>query len=299
MQGLIKDAVNGNPLSGVLITVRRPNNAFVFERTTDINGRYDIALSEGSYVLEMSLEGYISATVSVEITRDQNTIVPELRQVPQAKSGSGVVTGKLVDSVNQREVNNATLNIRYGINVITGEIIATTITDSNGNYRIDLPAGNYTIEALVNAYFSNYFSIVAIGNQTTNTPNAVITPKEVQESVSVDFTGSFNISDPKRTYEQYHGFVILSADGTGRTKEFAHNKKMEGNYPETQDSEGYYPVYWSYDEKTQTFTIDWTLKGQLAGLGYFEGQVEGNMTLFTLSGHWAGGSSGRLTLERQ
>jgi hypothetical protein len=299
VQGLIKDAVNRNPLSGILITVRRPDYTFVSEKTTDINGRYDIALSEGSYVLEMSSPNYITLTVYVDIIRTQITTIPEVLQIPQSKSGSGVIKGKLVDSVNQREVNNATLNIRYGINVITGEIIATAITDSNGNYLIDLPAGNYTIEALVNAYFSTYFPIVCIGHQTTNTPNTVITPKEVQDSVSVDFTGIFNISSPERTYDVYHGNLILSADGTGRAKEFVNNQKIEGNYPETQDSEGYLPVYWSYDEKTQTFTLDWSLNGQLAGLGYFEGKVEGNMTRFTLSGHWAGGSSGRLTLERQ
>ena len=295
VQGSIKDAVNGNPLSGVLITVRRPDNTFVSERSTDINGKYDIALSEGSYVLEMSLEGYISATVSIEITRDQITTIPELSQVPQAKSGSGVITGKLVDSVNQREVNNATLNIRYGINATTGEIIATAITDNNGNYRIDLPAGNYTIEALVNAYFSTYFTIVAIGQQTTNTSNTAITPKEVKDSVSVDFTGSFNFTDPNRTYQQYHGFVILSADGTGRTKEFINNQLLKAL---NADSEGYAPLYWHYDEKTQTFTLDWSLDGQVTA-GYFDGQVEGNLTKFTLSGHWNNGSSGRLTLERQ
>ncbi len=296
VQGLVKDAVNGNPLSGVLITVRRPDNTFVSERATDINGRYDIALSEGSYVLEMSLVDYILATVYVDIIRTQITTMPELRQVPQSKSGSGAIKGKLVDSVNQREVNNATLNIRYGINVITGEIIATAITDSNGNYRIDLPAGNYTIEALVSAYFSTYFPIVAIGSQTTNTPNVIITPKEVQDSVSVDFTGSFIFIDPKRTYEEYHGNIILSADGTtGRLREFSYNELIRGPYT---DSEGYDLFYWSYDENTQTFTLDATLNGQRQA-GYFEGKVEGNMTRFTLSGRWNTGSAGRMTLERQ
>jgi hypothetical protein len=50
------------------------------------------------------------------------------------------------------------------------------VTDGQGNYNLDLPAGNYTIEALKDGYISQYFSMVSIGGSTTTNQNASITP---------------------------------------------------------------------------------------------------------------------------
>ncbi|MDM8559510.1 carboxypeptidase regulatory-like domain-containing protein [Candidatus Parabeggiatoa sp. HSG14] len=176
VDGLVEDALTGNPLSGATVKVFHQGNLIRDERT-GTDGHYGFVLSEDDYILEISLADYIPATLYIDVTRNETTTVTSLRQVPNTSSGNGIATGKLLDAFNGQEVSNATLNIRSGINVGTsGTIVATTTTDSNGNYSVDLPGGNYTIEAIINGYTSTYFPIVCIGNHTADNQNASITP---------------------------------------------------------------------------------------------------------------------------
>ncbi|RKZ53384.1 MAG: hypothetical protein DRR08_27400 [Candidatus Parabeggiatoa sp. nov. 2] len=175
IEGLVEDALTGNPLSGASVKIFRQGDLIKEERT-GTDGRYGFVLSEDDYILEISLAGYLPATVHIDVTRNETTTVTSLRQVPQAQSGNGIATGQLLNAFNGQGVSNATLNIRSGINVTSGTLVATTTTDSQGNYRLDLPGGNYTIEALINGYTSTYFPIVCIGNHTADNQNASITP---------------------------------------------------------------------------------------------------------------------------
>jgi len=173
--GLVKDALTGEPLSGASVKIFHQGHLIKIEKT-ETNGHYALVLSEGSYILEISLAGYIPATVHIDVTRHETTTVTSVRQVPQAWSGKGIATGQLLNAFNGQAVSNATLKIRSGINVTTGTVVATTTTDNNGHYRVNLPGGNYTIEAIKNGYITIDFPIVCIGKHTTDNQNASITP---------------------------------------------------------------------------------------------------------------------------
>ncbi len=175
VEGILKDAVTGKALSGVLIKVFLEGELVQAEKT-ETNGQYTFVISEGKYVLEMSFAGYIPVIAHIPVTYNETTTVTSIRQVPQAYAGKGIAGGQLLNAFNGKAENNVTLKVRSGINVSTGAVVATTRTDSNGNYRINLPGGNYTIEATKKKYATTYFSIVSIGNNTTNNQNASITP---------------------------------------------------------------------------------------------------------------------------
>jgi len=174
--GLVKDALTGKPLSGVVIKIFHQGKIFLKFEKTDYYGHYTFNLSEGHYILEMSYTGYIQAKVYVEVTHKETTTIATVRQVPQAYSGKGIANGQLLNAFNGKAVSNATLNIRAGINMRSGAVVATTKTDKNGNYRVNLSGGNYTIEATKKDYTTVDFPIVSIGKQTTDNQNASITP---------------------------------------------------------------------------------------------------------------------------
>jgi hypothetical protein len=175
VEGLVEDALTRTPLAGTLVRVFQQGN-LIQEEGTGANGRYNFVLLEGNYVLEISLANYLPATVYINVTRDETTTVTSLRQVPQAQAGNGSSTGQIRDAFNGDGIANATLNIREGVNVASGTIIATAVTDNSGLYTVDLLGGNYTIEVVRNGYTTGYFPIVCIGGAISENQNASVTP---------------------------------------------------------------------------------------------------------------------------
>jgi hypothetical protein len=104
--------------------------------------------------------------------------------------------------------------------------------------------------------------------------------RSVEEAESLDFTGRYNLSDPKRSYQDYHGAVTFFANGRFKSWENPGSKPLAG-------SGG-----WSFDPKTKIFTIDWYDGGK------FSGYVKGNTRDFVITGHWADGKPGRLRIHR-
>ncbi|MEN8220380.1 MAG: ankyrin repeat domain-containing protein [Pseudomonadota bacterium] len=175
VEGIIKDAVTGKPLAGMLIKIFQQRELIQAEKT-ETNGQYAFNISEGNYILEISFAGYLPVKAHIPVTHKETTTLASIPQVPQAYASKGIASGQLLNAFNGKAESNVTLKVRSGINITTGTIIATTKTNNSGNYQINLPGGNYTIEATKNKYATTYFSIVSIGNKTTNNQNASITP---------------------------------------------------------------------------------------------------------------------------
>ncbi|MEN8219723.1 MAG: ankyrin repeat domain-containing protein [Pseudomonadota bacterium] len=175
--GIIKDALTGEPLSGASIKIfRHQDSILVGMEKTGTDGQYDFPLSQGKYILKITSAGYIPMTAHVQVNQKETTTLTTLRQVSTAWTSQGLATGQILNAFNGQPVNNATLKVRSDINVTNGTIIAKTKTDNNGHYRLNLPGGNYTIEASKNAYTTIYFPIVSIGKHTADKQNAAITP---------------------------------------------------------------------------------------------------------------------------
>jgi hypothetical protein len=122
-------------------------------------------------------------------------------------------------------------------------------------------------------------------------------PVRVENAYQNDFVGHYVATDPARSYQQYHAAISLENNGTGRAKEWADGKVIKPHYTETMDARGFIPLTWSY--QGQIFTVDYTCKGRLKGLGRFSGQVKGDTNNFVLNGHWAGGLSGKIVFKRR
>jgi len=177
VEGLVKDALTNQPLSGTSIKVFQQGKLVkACVEKTGTNGQYAFDISEGHYTLEISSAGYIPATAHVDVIHNETITLTTLRQVPETRAGKGTATGQLLNAYNGKAEKNVTLNVRSGLNVKTGPIVATTKTNNQGHYQLKLNGGNYTIEARKNGYATIYFSIVSIGKHTEDNQNASITP---------------------------------------------------------------------------------------------------------------------------
>jgi len=175
VEGFIQDALTGTHLANALVNVSQRGNK-IKEVFSGQDGRYRLSLPEGEYTLEISLAGYISATVIINVARGENLTVTGLRQVPQANAGNGTVAGIISNAFNGQPVENIAISVRKGINTKTGTIISQTATQSNGSYSIDLAGGNYTLELASSGYLTTYLEVVCVGGRVVSNQNTSITP---------------------------------------------------------------------------------------------------------------------------
>jgi len=104
------------------------------------------------------------------------------------------------------------------------------------------------------------------------------------------FIGYYKVLDPTRTYDAYHIWMELYANGQGFYGEYRDHKKLLK--PGQED------LAWSYNKAKRTITLDFSNNGRKPNWAEFKGKVSGNTNVFSLSGHWGGGQAGKVTMTR-
>jgi len=173
----------------------------------------------------------------------------------------------------------------------------TDYRDNRGSLRVAL----YRIDSSSFSSSPNgvgVSSVTGITGLSTNPSGAGVS---VSSATSSHFAGSFTLTDPKRTYDQFHESVVLYQNGTGKVKTFLNNRSLtrsEYSYPQTVDRDGYIPIVWSFNSATGIFTMDGTCGGRYSRCGYYHGNVYGNTNDFTLNGRFANGSAASVRFKR-
>jgi len=126
-------------------------------------------------------------------------------------------------------------------------------------------------------------------------PWLALTGNSVENIKQDNLLWHFNMTDPLRTYEEYHGDIILYADGTGKCRQCIYNEIVQLERP--YDNDGYSLVKWSFNRDSLLLTIDWTYGGQYDVGGYYEGIIKGDINKFDIKGHWYTGTAGTIHFE--
>lgn len=180
------DQTNNLPLGGATVYVIRRDGRYSASATTGTDGTYMLNnLPAGVYNITISKTGYITIKAEVSIADNvQNYYNAMIEAVSEDYTGVGSASGVVYDAVTGRTVANLTLRVRSGINVTEGTIVATTKTNSQGQYTFtDLPAGNYTVEIVdqrtlsneEERYFTSTFAIKVLGNKSIPNQNGHVT----------------------------------------------------------------------------------------------------------------------------
>ena len=132
LTGVVTDAVSGDVLSGVVVTVK-DGETVVAEAVTDENGAYSANLYHKEYTLAYAAEDYVGTTVSV-IGREQATADVALDRVVYTE------TGVVVDAETGDVLAGVVVTLTQN-----GEVFAETVTDENGAYSLEFYKGAYTV----------------------------------------------------------------------------------------------------------------------------------------------------------
>lgn len=101
-----------------------------------------------------------------------NEIIPEPGQITNVKKQT---TGKIIDATTGKNVSDVTLNFRNGKNNKDGDTV-TSETAQNGEYSVELPPGEYTVEVIAEGYNSEFFELYISDNSSETEQNFSVSP---------------------------------------------------------------------------------------------------------------------------
>ncbi|HEY7682809.1 MAG TPA: carboxypeptidase-like regulatory domain-containing protein [Gemmatimonadales bacterium] len=178
LTGTVLDGSTQAVLANVAIEVRDATNALVASATTAADGSFTTGpLAPGVYTVTASLNGFVTATLfdallggGVPITVQPIPLVPSSTQL-------GDLSGKVKDATTGDSVVGAVVELRAGVNAITGSPIATTTTDTGGNYSfVRQAAGTYTVLANIPGFTPGSRTSVVLGGQSSLGQDVSLSP---------------------------------------------------------------------------------------------------------------------------
>jgi hypothetical protein len=178
ISGSVKDAVTQSLLPNVSVKVY-DGSSLISSGMTNSNSVYSVLVPAGSgYRVEFTKSGYIPAIYyDVSVEDDVTTYLETVLQIDDNYSGEGNISGKISNALTGGGVSGLAINLREGINVTSGTVIASEATGSGGYYSVsNLNVGYYTAEVSGTGYNTTYFTVICIGGTTTANQNATITP---------------------------------------------------------------------------------------------------------------------------
>ena len=235
LTGYIEDALTGDPLSTVTLALQNANGNVYFT-TTNENGEYEIALEPGTYSLAVISDDYQYETMfDIEVTEGYSTYNPSFSLVEESDE-TGVVEGSVINAFNADTVSSTLLQFRRGFNNTTGDVVYRCITDIEGKFRVELEPGNYTVEAIVEGYQSNFFTVTVIGGNTIYDQNGSLTPILEEGEVRIVLTwGEYpkdldsHLTGPNANYpgEQFHVYYSEKSTWDDELDEVAANLDLD------------------------------------------------------------------------
>lgn len=163
------------PIAGASICVGWDNFA-EWSASSDERGEYTIALPSFTYPVKVSAPGYLDFVDYATVTGGQNTYMETYLMVAQSDIAEGTASGIISNAVTGAGLGGVQIEVRTGWNNTSeGNILATAATDSNGQYSLHLPLGNYTLNLKKDGFIDSVVNIVVIGGDF-GPQNGTMTP---------------------------------------------------------------------------------------------------------------------------
>lgn len=158
-------------------TVPPTTQPIVYEAVTDANGNFVVYLPAGTYRAEVTAAGYLALTIDNIVVNDgEAASVPTVQLLSESADGESRIAGHLTNAIDGSAIANATVELRSGWGNYTGEVVATTTTDANGDYEIGVDRGYYTATYSAAGFITKSMNVISATNYTTNIQHEAMTP---------------------------------------------------------------------------------------------------------------------------
>lgn len=175
LRGVVRNAVTGNDINGATLVFSDASGASLGTVRTALFGEYALNPPPGRLTATVSAPGYLTTSLSVTAVANAALQIPTIYLSPNP-TGTGTISGRIVDALTGRGLPGATLSFRSGVGFTTGTILGTITTNSAGDYTVSAAAGNYTVEISIPNFVIGYIDTVCVAGRTRFNQNAAITP---------------------------------------------------------------------------------------------------------------------------
>jgi len=193
-------------------------------RTSNASGNYTIDLPAGDYLVVISSDGYIEFKAYASVNQNENKYLETFLLIEGSETETGIASGKVINSLTGVGAPGVSLVIKKNWNNvgISGESVATTTTDTDGSYSVELPLGNYTVNITKDGYTDSSFNII-VQSGTTNNQIGTITPEISGDNYLITLTWGENPRDLDS-----HVVGTLSSGSTFHVY-FSHKSQYDGD----------------------------------------------------------------------
>lgn len=172
---VVKASDRTTPISDVDVKIYQGNQVVTTVRT-DEAGSYNVELMNGDYLFEIEAEGYIKFACYAHVNKGETTYLETFLLIEGDENDIGVASGKITDATTGNGLEGVQLEVRRNWNnASNGDVITTTTTDAEGNYKVELNLGNYSLLAIKDGYVSSVVNIIVLPGETGN-QNGSISP---------------------------------------------------------------------------------------------------------------------------
>lgn len=175
IDGIVKDAVSGSPISGATIRLYSETGALIASGITGDDGAYSLNGPAGEARIEIEHPQYVDTELFA--TLNPGAVV-EADVVLFASDTPGVATisGTVINSLNGDGVAGATVHLAPGINNRTQSYEQSTTADSSGNYSFSTVSGSYTLTAQAENFATSYANAAAVGGIEIDNQDIAMSP---------------------------------------------------------------------------------------------------------------------------
>lgn len=160
--GVLLDADGGAPIVGATVEVFDGATSLGIT-TTDGSGAYslDVPVGEG-YSVQVTADGYESTSDDdVDVTEDTTTTVDF--DLTESGPATGTIQGVVRNADDNSGIEGATVEIYDG-----ADLVATTTTDANGSYSVEVPVGTgYTVRVSSTGFITADYNDVDVAEDET------------------------------------------------------------------------------------------------------------------------------------
>lgn len=178
LTGKIADAITEEAIAGANLEFFNGETS-AGTATTNAEGIYTASLAKGTYKAIIKADGYITEENTITVNEEETTHDAKLLLIGSEYAGVGTATGTIKDAMTGYGLEGVELAFRRGRNTTTGEVLESTISQSDGVYSVDLAGGNYTMEMTKDGYFQGYANLIVIGEHTRENQDGTLTPNEL------------------------------------------------------------------------------------------------------------------------
>ncbi len=186
IKGAVKAAGSQLPLEGVSIQILDSAGTVVTEGQSNADGLFTEEAAEtteeNTYSISFELAEYEPVSYhGITVVGQQTTGLQTVYLTPITPE-TGSISGQVVNALTGHGVEGLTINLRAGLNNLTGDPSVSISTMDMGGYEIgDLLAGQYTAEipsANIDdvQYTSASFTVTCVGGELSPNQNGTVTP---------------------------------------------------------------------------------------------------------------------------